>query len=1638
MNLKTVGGLLLSLSLGAPAFAGFTPVTIDTNSFNEDVVVEASAPQSLNDVVTATMDGGTNKTGNTFYEVGYNPAAPLTGLPAHGSVVTNAAGDHAYLMPPDYHVNDAIMVGHNNGGKTPLMPNGTLTLTTPTTFAGLSFLTASGNGPVTVGYVIHYADTSTDSGTFSAVDWFGGGTLVKDLSGRVSLGGGVQNVNVGDTNVPAIWSADVPANSAQNVVSVDFYYVSSGGTPNTNNSGRAVVFAISGATSANPTLFTNTLAVSGFNQSIVVPADGPQTTGTGIASAGELTNYVSFTMDGGVSKANNCWFEQGYCRAFPTIGIPAAGSTFSSKHNAATYTMPPTYTTNCAVCMDQVVTNATITLGTPASYGALSFLCAAANGDTIVPCVIHFQDGSSETNALMVPDWYNRNIPEAYLAFGRVNPNNHTLNNTVPEFVNPFALPLGSSDFRGLGLPVGRLFDAVVNINNASGTVTSISLNYTNGVSGRTVAIFAVSGAPANNVPPALGEAGTTTPGQPTYYYSPSNAMHAVLSTVNRANAYQGSSVSLSVTNIAGTSVSYQWMKAPLGGGLHDELYSIDYGTFANVTDGGTISGSGTSVLTINPAALTDSGDYLCVLSNPYGSVTSLVATVMIMTTNQNVLSGMPAGDVITALANDSTPAAESIDHVIDQLGQKWLSDGLQWNGACCGGPTPFIGYDANSARQVGFTVTPIAGSSIVTSVRVFTANDTVTRDPLDFTLEGSNDGVSFAPLAHGVLKGTLALPTGRNNGGPVGLDPILGYASEIDFANAAGYKMYRYSLTNIYDDLGTPLMQVAEVQLLGTLVPNPPVWVRQPESSVTVFVGANPTFTVDATGYPLPHYQWYKNGTTLVGTGPSFTYTNAQLSDQGTTFDAVAINTFGQITSSSVTLNVIAAPTQSYPSAVLADAPKGYWRLDEGPDNGLGNDGTTAHDYMGGHDGYYSNAVIAVAGYNPSADPDTAAQFGSFAQSDSYVANIYDVDFSRATNAATGGRFSIEAWVNGAAQVTNSGIVAKGYDGALLAGTGTGTEQYALDIIKQAQAFRFLVRDAAGNGYVALASATADGNWHHLVGVCDQPGGHVSLYVDGLLAATTTIPTAAGILAQPLPTSIGARQSGGANDFDEVFLGVVDDVAIYSTALSASQVLNHYYAADRAPVFTLTPTNTTVANNSTASFYSSAYGPGTVTYQWYLSDGSNPTTPVAGATSSNYIFTATSAQANNLYQVIARDAFGSVTSAPVLLTVISGAPTFLNDLPASQTVYKGHYIQLHVFVGGDAPFTYTWTKNGVAITDNYRTSGSQSDTLTIGYADYSDTGNYQVTASNGSGTTGSAVDAITVTNNTSGFFGAGATTATWQLNNGSGTAAQLYPTNAVQLTWNAGNTANSAFMKTPQNITAFNCQFTYDVLAPALTSAGGGADGVSFCIQNDPRGASAVGGGGGSLGVSGITPSVELQINIYNGHPYGIEFQTGGTVDSVFVPLAPIINFGQNNNPVLIAINYSANNMNLKFTDQVTSASYTTNWAINIPQTVGGNTAYVGFTGADGGVDSAQVISWGAGGSTAARIPLTAQVVGSNLVLSWPASAGAFLMSAPSLSSPTSWALDTDPWQLVGTQAQVTVPLSTAGDKFFRLMLEL
>jgi hypothetical protein len=49
-----------------------------------------------------------------------------------------------------------------------------------------------------------------------------------------------------------------------------------------------------------------------------------------------------------------------------------------------------------------------------------------------------------------------------------------------------------------------------------------------------------------------------------------------------------------------------------------------------------------------------------------------------------------------------------------------------------------------------------------------------------------------------------------------------------------------------------------------------------------------------------------------------------------------------------------------------------------------------------------------------------------------------------------------------------------------------------------------------------------------------------------------------------------------------------------------------------------------------------------------------------------------------------------------------------------------------------------------------------------------------------------------------------------------------------------------------------------------------------------------------------------------------------------------------------------------MTITDTTTHATFAISWAVNIPGTVGGNTAFVGFTGGTGGdLATQEILNW-------------------------------------------------------------------------------
>ena len=102
------------------------------------------------------------------------------------------------------------------------------------------------------------------------------------------------------------------------------------------------------------------------------------------------------------------------------------------------------------------------------------------------------------------------------------------------------------------------------------------------------------------------------------------------------------------------------------------------------------------------------------------------------------------------------------------------------------------------------------------------------------------------------------------------------------------------------------------------------------------------------------------------------------------------------------------------------------------------------------------------------------------------------------------------------------------------------------------------------GSGYAQISKAgvTTLNEWHHLVYAIDATGVATS-YLDGQLFDKRTFQTPYQYLSE------GALFIGQSNlaELPYQFVGEIDEVAIYDTALSAGQVWNHYAQAGEPPV---------------------------------------------------------------------------------------------------------------------------------------------------------------------------------------------------------------------------------------------------------------------------------------------------------------------------------------------------------------------------------------------------------------------------------------------------------------------------------------
>ncbi len=221
------------------------------------------------------------------------------------------------------------------------------------------------------------------------------------------------------------------------------------------------------------------------------------------------------------------------------------------------------------------------------------------------------------------------------------------------------------------------------------------------------------------------------------------------------------------------------------------------------------------------------------------------------------------------------------------------------------------------------------------------------------------------------------------------------------------------------------------------------------------------------------------------------------------------------------------------------------------------------AVDSKGTNHGYYRNGVALGTTGALVGDTNTAASFDGVNDNVSVARQV-------------SGDLSTEFWFN-----STQGIgTAAGWDqgAALVSSEASGaSDDFGVSLRSDG---RIVAGVGAPNSSVLSASGGYNnGGWHQVVFTRTQSSGALRLYVDGLLAGSGTGHTRA-------VTGSANLSFGGSTLGTDYFLGTLDEIATYGSALSAATVADHYELAtvSAPPLVTATVADLAYVENGTTA----------------------------------------------------------------------------------------------------------------------------------------------------------------------------------------------------------------------------------------------------------------------------------------------------------------------------------------------------------------------------------------------------------------------------------------------------------------------
>jgi len=335
----------------------------------------------------------------------------------------------------------------------------------------------------------------------------------------------------------------------------------------------------------------------------------------------------------------------------------------------------------------------------------------------------------------------------------------------------------------------------------------------------------------------------------------------------------------------------------------------------------------------------------------------------------------------------------------------------------------------------------------------------------------------------------------------------------------------------------------VVSSNALLTLVPSAPIITQQPiDASVTV--GNIARFTVSAVGTKRFFYQWTYDGTNLDGaTDISLVLTNVQFSQAGT-YAVVLTNVFGSIPSSNATL--VVTPCSAAPAGLVS-----WW-----PGEGNGND---------------------LAGLNP-ATPQSLVTYAPGEVHEAFQMNSFgaylSVAASASLNAGPGAGLTVEAWIS-PTNVNGFHPIVEWNNGGTI-GTHFWLGRAPTDV---GLLYANLV-DTSGNYHLVYSAqnAVAPNVFQHVALTYDHTSGVATLYMNGAVVAQSNLGIFVPQTGYPLWFGVRPGDSPGDSTYGSYLSGLLDELTLYSRALTPNEIQSIYNAGSDGKCFNPAPPTNTVS----------------------------------------------------------------------------------------------------------------------------------------------------------------------------------------------------------------------------------------------------------------------------------------------------------------------------------------------------------------------------------------------------------------------------------------------------------------------------